>query len=134
MKVFLATHGKMASGVKNTLDILLGNSDKLTAYDAYVDDSSIHEVIDDFLEKVEDEETVLFLSDIYGGSVNQVMTQKAVRSNTYLVAGVNLAFVLDIMLKDDVSAEIIDISIAESRNAMQRVELDSIDIEEEDFF
>lgn len=134
MKVFLATHGKMASGIKNTLDVLLGSSDKLTAYDAYVDESSIHEVIDDFLEGVDDGETVLFLSDIFGGSVNQVMSQKTNRKNTYLVSGVNLAFVLDIMLKDEINAEVIDNSIAESRAALLRVELDSIEVEEEDFF
>lgn len=135
MRIFLATHGKMASGIKNTLDILLGDSSKLVVFDAYLDESSVDEVVQEFLLTVDESETVLLLSDIFGGSVNQVLLQNSVRANTYLVAGVNLPFVLDMMLKDTVDAEIIDNSIEESRNALQRVEVAKLEVvEDEDFF
>ena len=53
VKFLLASHGKMASGMKMSLNILLGNSDNVTVYDAYVDDSNITEVFEQYLDTSE---------------------------------------------------------------------------------
>ena len=35
-KIFLATHGRMASGMKSSIDLLMGSSEALTVFDAYL--------------------------------------------------------------------------------------------------
>ena len=83
VKFLLASHGKMASGMKMSLNILLGNSDNVTVYDAYVDDSNITEVFEQYFASVSEEDQVIMLSDLYGGCVNNIMQPYITRPNTF---------------------------------------------------
>ena len=42
-KFFLSSHGHLASGLASSLDILLGGHDKVTVFDAYVDEKSLND-------------------------------------------------------------------------------------------
>lgn len=122
MKVLLGSHGRFASGIKTSLEILIGKEDanKLTVIDAYIDGNDVDAQLEDFFNNVDDSEQVLMLSDLYGGSVNQKMYLYLNRSNTYLVAGVNLAFVLEICMLDEVDSDTLE-RIVEQARQMQRV-------------
>lgn len=73
------------------------------------------------------------LSDLYGGSVNQKMYMYLQRPNTYLIAGVNLALLLEVCLRDSISKPYLDRLVRESRNMLRVVELDNEEIREDDF-
>ena len=134
LRLFLSSHGHLASGMKTSLDILLGRSDSIEVFDAYIDECSVQEKLDAFYETVGEEDEVLLLSDLYGGSVNQVMATYLDRPHTRLVAGVNLACVLELSIQESVSDEMIASIVENSRQMMQIVSLDE-DVEtEEDFF
>ena len=133
LKIFLSSHGHFASGLKSSLDILLGNSDVVTVFDAYIDEKIVQEQLELFYETVKEDDQILLLSDLYGGSVNQVMATYLDRPNTTLVAGVNLAFVLEVATKEKISEEELEIIIKQSRNALKQVKLEEIG-DEEDFF
>lgn len=126
VQFLLASHGKMASGMKTSLNILLGAAENVTVIDAYVDGSNTEKKISEFLDKVPAEDQVIFLSDLYGGSVNQMMYRFLERKNTYLIAGVNLALVLELVAgsSEDFSKEKLQETVAMSREAMTLVELD----------
>ncbi len=134
LKIFLSSHGHFASGLKSSLDILLGNSDVVTVFDAYIDEKIVQEQLELFYETVKEDDQILLLSDLYGGSVNQVMATYLDRPNTTLVAGVNLAFVLEVATKEKISEEELEIIIKQSRNALKQVKLEELGDEEEDFF
>lgn len=137
VKFLLASHGKMASGMKMSLNILLGNSDNVTVYDAYVDDSNITEVFEQYFASVSEEDQVIMLSDLYGGSVNQKMYTYLTRPNTFLVAGVNLALVLELVAMSscgEFTKESLETTIANSREALKLVELDTSSETEDEFF
>ncbi|MGN1343856.1 MAG: PTS sugar transporter subunit IIA [Traorella sp.] len=134
LKIFLSSHGHFASGLKSSVDILVGNSDRITVFDAYVDRSSVQEHLDAFYETVGENDQVLLLSDLYGGSVNQVMFTYLERPNTYLVAGVNLALVLELAVKDEISETELAELVEQSRQMLQVVKLDSVSDEQESFF
>ena len=134
LRLFLSSHGHLASGMKTSLDILLGRSDSIEVFDAYIDECSVQEKLDAFYETVGEEDEVLLLSDLYGGSVNQVMATYLDRPHTRLVAGVNLACVLELSIQESVSDEMLASIVENSRQMMQIVSLDE-DVEtEEDFF
>lgn len=134
-KFFLATHGHMASGIKSSLDILLGNTDTLTVFDAYLDTDTVESHTDTFFEKTPADELKVLMSDIYGGSVNQVLAKYSDRDNTCLITGVNLPLVLELLLNgDSLDKNRIRSAVREAKNMLQIVELDQVEVVEEDFF
>lgn len=133
LKIFLSSHGTLASGMKKSIEILAGQQDKLTVFDAYVDENSLETALDEFFDGVSGEDQVVLLSDLYGGSVNQKMFLYLNRPNTCLIAGVNLALVLELVLKENINGEEIDSLIENSRRMLRRVTWDEDVQEDEDF-
>lgn len=123
LKIFLSSHGRFASGIKSSCEILLGPQENLTVFDAYVDDTSVQEALDAFYETVTPEDEVLLCSDLYGGSVNQVMYLYLQKPNTRLVSGVNLTFLMNVLCEETLSEERLDEILEESRSYLRRVEL-----------
>ena len=137
IKIFISSHGHFASGLKSSLEILMGPNDRVTVFDAYVTQESVQEHLDAFYETVGPEDTVLLLSDLYGGSVNSVMYTYLTKPNTKLVAGVNLALVLDLAVREEISDEELADLVEMSRSMLRVVELEKTQNEEsddEDFF
>ena len=125
VKFFLSTHGHMASGLKSSIDILLGDSSCLTVFDAYVDEKSLDDELIAFFGCVEPEDQVILLSDMFGGSVNSMMYLFLNRPNTMLVTGVNLALVIGLIVgKDSLTRESVEELIGQSRDAIRIVELE----------
>lgn len=133
LKFFLSSHGHLASGLKSSIDILLGSSDRLTVFDAYVDEKSLEEELNAFYSGVSGEDQVILLSDMYGGSVNSIMYTFLDRPNTTLVAGVNLALVIGLIINEGpLSREDIEHVVEQSREAVRIVELQGADDGDED--
>ena len=135
MKLLLGSHGQMASGIKSSLQVLVGtDAEKITVIDAYTEGVSIDKELEEFFSALDDSEEVLMLSDLYGGSVNQKMYLYLERPNTYLIAGVNLALVIELLLKEELDKETILDVIDQAKNAMVLVEYDNDTIaQDEDF-
>lgn len=136
LKIFLASHGKLASGMKSSLDILLGGSENITIFDAYLDDVTVQEVIEKYIEDINEDDQVLMLSDLFGGSVNQVMYTYLDRPNFKLISGVNLALLLELSVRDKplTDSEISSI-IEDSKNTMKLVNYEEENLDKEvDFF
>ena len=136
LKIFLSSHGHMASGIKSSLDILIGNTDKITVFDAYVDEKNVQDVLDNFYKTVSEDDEVLLLSDLYGGSVNQVMFTYLNRPNTRLVSGVNLALVLELAIKEPISDSELEELVETSRMMMKIVKIEALadDNDSDEFF
>ena len=129
-KFFLSSHGHLASGLASSLDILLGGHDRVTVFDAYVDEKSLNDALDAFFQTVGEKDQVILL---YGGSVNSTMYTYLDRSNTTLVAGVNLALVIGLtILEGDITRETLESVIEQSREAIRIVDLEKSGEEEED--
>lgn len=126
-KFLIASHGHFASGIKSSINILFGNSDNVTALDCYVDEKSVSSQIDQFFTTVKEDDQVVMLSDLYGGSVNSEMFKYLDKPNTFLIAGVNLALVLELAAasSEPISDEIIQNTIEQSRTMLQQVKQDT---------
>lgn len=136
-KFFISSHGHMASGIKSSLEILMGKADNVTVFDAYVDQDRVEDHVDAFFDSLEEDDQAIMLSDLYGGSVNQVLYRYADRPNTFLVAGVNLGLVIELVAMSDfeLTEEDLDNTIESAKGAIQRCVVDTTEVEqEEDFF
>ena len=137
MKLFLSTHGTMASGMKSAIEILLGTTDGLEVFDAYVNEESVDAHIQDFLNKYGRDELKLLISDVYGGSVCQVMVNYINYENTLIITGVNLAMLFSLMTQKDTELSIGDIKniVIESKELTRVIDLEELEhIENDDFF
>ena len=119
-QILIATHGKMASGIRYTAELIVGKMPNITTIDAYVNpDDNIVEQFNDFFSSHEGERIIAF-TDMMGGSVNQKLMEFAKKDNVTLITGTNLPVLLSVMLaKDDVTDEEIKGYIEESRNELK---------------
>lgn len=134
-RFFLASHGHLASGLASSIQILTGDSSRLRVFDAYVDERSLEEELEAFYENMEEGDQMILLSDMYGGSVNSIMYPFLTRPNTTLIAGVNLALVIGLLLGGEpLKPDTIKMVVEQSREAIRIVELEENPAEDEELF
>lgn len=134
-RFFLASHGHLASGLASSIQILTGDSSRLRVFDAYVDERSLEEELEAFYENMEEGDQMILLSDMYGGSVNSIMYPFLTRPNTTLIAGVNLALVIGLLLGGEpLKLDTIKMVVEQSREAIRIVELEENPAEDEELF
>lgn len=97
-KILIAAHGHFASGVKSTLELIFGEQDHIAAIDCYVDDEQPKDKIQRYLNTLDEKDELMICTDIPGGSVNQLMVPYLSRPGTFLVSGINVAFMAELAL------------------------------------
>ncbi|QIO84630.1 PTS sugar transporter subunit IIA [Pediococcus acidilactici] len=98
MKIILASHGALAKGMKDTLDMIVGNQVSIQAYSAY-DEENV-DFASDISQQITREvnEQFIIVTDVMGGSVNNAMTELVLRyKNVFLITGMNLPFILSLV-------------------------------------
>lgn len=102
-RILLASHGRFAFGLKDSLEIFLGKSDLIVAVGAYIDstDNYVQE-IQQFIDSVADDDAIIF-TDIYGGSVNQQVTKMVLTANKKIpiITSMNMPIVLSVALSEE---------------------------------
>ena len=138
-KILVCSHGSLAKGLLSSLQIIMGNLNNIDALSFYENQEGVEDLkrLEKYLEENQENDLIV-LSDLYGGSVNQKMYTYLTRPNTFLVAGVNLALVLELVAMSscgEFTKESLETTIANSREALKLVELDtSSETETEDEF
>ena len=116
----IATHGTLAAGIKSSLDIIIGSVEHVFLLQAYVDgQTSVDAQLQKILAEVSDSDELVVFTDILGGSITNQILQH-LRPNVYVVSGVNLPLVIDIMLADNTTPieEVIGTSIENAKEQM----------------
>lgn len=103
MKVLLVSHGSIAQGFCDTVKNFFGAQDIYYAnVDLETGTKGLVEKVNAFLDEWKDEPVVV-CSDLKGGSANQTMMQYIDRPNLYLISGVNLSLILQLVLVPEVT-------------------------------
>ena len=94
----LASHHKLAYGLKDTLVFLTNMGEKLQDISAYIDnETSIDEQIKNAFSKIGENDEVIIMTDLVGGSVNQKF-YPFMNNHIHLISGVNLPLALSLLL------------------------------------
>ena len=100
-KYMIATHGTFASGIKSSVDLIIGESENVFVIQAYTEDNkSIQPEIEDVLKQINPDDELVVFTDLMGGSITNQILQFDLKENVFIVAGINLPLLLDIMLAD----------------------------------
>lgn len=123
-QILIATHGKMASGIRYTAELIVGKLAEITTIDAYVTpEDNVEEQFRNFFAEHKNDRIIVF-TDLMGGSVNQKLMEYAKKDNVSLITGTNLPVLIQVMLSgDDVTEEEIEEYIEEARSELQMVQL-----------
>lgn len=97
-KILVATHEKFAEGIVSTANLILGKQENLSFINAYTDEIPFNEKLEAFISTVDEKDTLIVFTDIFGGSVNQTALGYLNRKNVYLISGINLPLLLEVVM------------------------------------
>ncbi|KAA9001262.1 PTS N-acetylglucosamine transporter subunit IIBC [Affinibrenneria salicis] len=100
-KIIIASHHRLAQGLKDTLNYVVPNAADIIAIAAYVTNTPIDEEIQASLHDVTDQDEVIVFTDILGGSVNQAFAKFVNHPHFHVITGTNLPVIMSIMLEID---------------------------------
>lgn len=99
-KILLISHGYLAKGMYETLQLFVPQIDNVTYITAYVGETDPKIELAAFWDSVQENDCVVIVSDILAGSTNQLVYPYIHRKNTYIFTGMNLPMLLQIICSD----------------------------------
>ena len=123
-QILIATHGKMASGIRYTAELIVGKMAEITTIDACVTpEDNVEKKFEEYFEQHENDRIFVF-TDLMGGSVNQKLLGYSQKENVTLITGTNLPVLMQVMMADDdVTEDEIREFIDDAREELQVVDL-----------
>lgn len=120
----IATHGHMASGIRSTLEIIVGPQENLICIDAYTEECP--DPLPEF-EKILNgypEDEIVIMTDMFGGSVNNNAMALLGRSNVHVITGISLATVISVIMSDpeEETKNCLNAAVEEAKNMMMYCE------------
>lgn len=102
----LMSHSYLAKGMASSVEMILGARKDISYICAYVEGNTCvkQEVLRQMESFREGTETVI-LTDIFGGSVNNELLSLMDKRDVYLVSGMNLALVVELLIRAEDTAD-----------------------------
>lgn len=130
-KLILASHGKFASGILTSLELICGKNEKVETMDAYVKaDYDLNKEIKELIEKNKENELIV-VTDIFGGSVNNEFLNYIHSPNFYLVAGMNLPLLIELATQLEFADSIPDLINHSLTNSIPTIQFCNESIQKE---
>lgn len=133
-KIVLASHGRLAEGMLDSLGMIAGCQEGVQALCAYTDDvPDLKAALGELVGGLAEGDELVIVTDVLGGSVNNEASQFRDVPGVYVVTGMNLGFVLSLVLGDaPTTAQLIEECLVTARSQLMRV-APSEGEEEDDF-
>ncbi|HAJ55847.1 MAG TPA: PTS N-acetylglucosamine transporter subunit IIBC, partial [Lactobacillus sp.] len=115
----LASHHRLAEGLKDTLNFISGGGQDIVSMAAYLDNQPVENQVDALMASFTTDRDVIVLTDMMAGSVNQKFFKYRTRPHTHIISGMNLPLALGIAMaptNEYVSDDQINDLIQEAKN------------------
>lgn len=102
MEIIIATHGALASALKDSAEMIVGQSKEIKTFGLYPDMSidTFKEELANAIQSREDED-VLILLDLLGGTPFNSIISELQNEHVQFVVGVNLGMLLELLLDSE---------------------------------
>lgn len=121
VQIILASHGDLAKGMKDTLNMIIGDVSMIEAFSSYRDEYvNTREAIKNIVKENYDRKNIFILTDIFGGSVNtEVMSLISKYPKIHVFSGMNLPLVISLATQvNEISESSLQEIIQESKNGI----------------
>jgi mannose/fructose-specific phosphotransferase system component IIA len=135
IRYVVATHEMLAKGIKSTVEFLLGKQECLEVVCAYTDECKEPLLaFQDMLKKYPDDEFI-FMTDLFGGSVNNIAITLTSEQRVSVVTGVNLALVISLVTANQEldTKTVIENAVESAREAIKDCTVLTADVGEDEF-
>lgn len=121
-QILIATHGKMASGIRYTAEMIAGASDTITTIDAYVHaEDDVEKQFEEYFNSHR-EDRILVVTDLMGGSVNQKLMGYVEPDRVSLITGMNLPLLVQLLFaEENITDAQLQEYVEEARQELQMV-------------
>lgn len=97
IKILLASHGNLAKGMIDSLEIIIGKQNNIESLCAYkAEEFDLTESVKKIINDLKKDENLIVITDIFGGSVNNEFMKYVSHENIFLISGLNLSLVLEV--------------------------------------
>ena len=121
-KLLIATHSVFADGIKNAMELVTGEQNSVSTLCAYTNGmTEVETPIKEIIDALCDDEELIVTTDIFGGSVNNEFMKYLSKSNIYLIAGVNLPLLFELImnLESENTVQMIETAVKNARKQLQ---------------
>ena len=139
-KLLIASHGDLAKGMLSSIQMITGSTAGITTINAYQEGVDLDSELTEFIGSLASEDEIFVFTDLYGGSVNQKITERFMREKLAIriISGFNFPVILEILLgPETITPAMLQEMIEKSCRELQMNVLDpqlAIEDTEEDFF
>lgn len=135
-RFIFASHHKLAYGLKDTVDFLTGATKTIYDINAYLDDETkdIDTVVAELFASFDDEDEVVVLVDMMGGSVYQKF-YPYMSDKVHVICGMNLPMALSFVLAPEdecLTSEDVEEMLMECKNQLVYVNKMAASVDEDD--
>ena len=105
-KILLATHGDFAAGILNAAELILGKIENVQVLCAYLDPTeNFSEKAKTVVSSIAEGDEMIVVTDIFGGSVNNEFIKYLDHQGMYLISGLNLPLLIELVLSQENDTE-----------------------------
>ncbi|MFC7395359.1 PTS sugar transporter subunit IIA [Scopulibacillus cellulosilyticus] len=124
MRYFLfASHGRFADGILDSVELIMGKQNNIRTINAYTkENKDIKSEITKIIESISAEDELIVVTDIFGGSVNNEFMNLLNDRRIYLIAGLNLPLVIELISLSRVNSDtdqMIKTALRNAKNSIQ---------------
>ncbi|WP_369596110.1 PTS sugar transporter subunit IIA, partial [Lacticaseibacillus paracasei] len=83
--IVLASHHRLAEGLKDTLNFISGGGQDIVSMAAYLDNQPVENQVDALMASFPADRDVIVLTDMMAGSVNQKFFKYRTRPHTHII-------------------------------------------------
>ena len=135
-RFIFASHHKLAYGLKDTVDFLTGATKSIYDINAYLDDETkdIDTVVAELFASFDDEDEVIVLVDMMGGSVYQKF-YPYMSDTVHVICGMNLPMALSLVLAPEderLTSEKVEQVLMDCKNQLVYVNKMAASVDEDD--
>jgi fructoselysine and glucoselysine-specific PTS system IIA component len=121
-KLLIATHSTFADGIRNAMELIAGTQDFVYTLCAYTGEiTEVTTPVRRFISSLRENEELVVVTDLFGGSVNNEFMKYLSNPNVYLIAGVNLPLLFEIVTNFDTGDinELIEQAITNAKESIR---------------
>ncbi|WP_342431041.1 PTS sugar transporter subunit IIA [Neobacillus sp. FSL H8-0543] len=136
--LLFASHGRLAEGMLHSVEMITGKQESVWTMGAYLEEKvDIKSQINACLRRLMDEDELIVVTDIFGGSVNNEFMNVLDDKRIHLIAGLNLAMVIELVTmnnREKDTVKLIKSALNNSKSSMRYCNLDlKCDTDDEEF-
>ncbi|MCJ7843249.1 PTS sugar transporter subunit IIA [Lederbergia sp. NSJ-179] len=129
MRYFLfASHGNFADGILHSLELITGKHENIWTINAYVNDGEdLNGQISEVMKRLEAEDELIVVTDIFGGSVNNEFMKLIHDRRMTLIAGLNLPLIMELTMNQQMedTDKLVKLALDRSKDSIQHCRLDT---------